>query len=58
MDDLSNPVETPRADPHAGCCGGWGLDTPGYPIRHHIVERKREGVIAMHGFIVPCQSRY
>ena len=24
--------ETPCADPHAGCCGGWGLDTPGYPI--------------------------
>ena len=33
MDDLSNPAETPRADPHAGCCGGWGLNTPGYPIR-------------------------
>ena len=32
MDDLSNPAETPRADPHAGCCGGWGLITPGYPI--------------------------
>jgi hypothetical protein len=29
---LSNPAETPRADPHAGRCGGWGLDTPGYPI--------------------------
>ena len=24
--------ETPCADPHAGCCGDWGLDTPGYPI--------------------------
>ena len=24
--------ETPRADPHAGCCGGWGRKTPGYPI--------------------------
>jgi len=33
MDALSNPAETPRADPHAGCCGGWGLNTPGYPIR-------------------------
>jgi len=20
--------ETPRADPHAGCCGGWGKKTP------------------------------
>ena len=29
---LSNPEEAPRADPHAGCCGGWGLTTPGYPI--------------------------
>ena len=25
--------ETPCADPHAGCCGGWGLDTSGYPIK-------------------------
>ena len=25
--------ETPCAGPHAGCCGDWGLDTPGYPIR-------------------------
>ena len=24
--------ETPCADPHAGCCGGWGLETSGYPI--------------------------
>ena len=36
MDDLSNPAETPRADPHAGCCGGRGLDTPGYPISEVI----------------------
>jgi hypothetical protein len=27
------PGETPCADPHAGCCGGWGLETLGYPIR-------------------------
>ncbi|MCU7891105.1 MAG: hypothetical protein KZQ78_05630, partial [Candidatus Thiodiazotropha sp. (ex Ustalcina ferruginea)] len=26
------PSETPCAEPHAGCCGGWGLETPGYPI--------------------------
>jgi len=25
--------EPPGADPHAGWCGGWGLKTPGYPIR-------------------------
>ena len=37
MDDLLNPAETPRADPHAGCCGGWGLNTPGYPISHLVI---------------------
>ena len=25
--------EPPGADPHAGWCGDWGLETPGYPIR-------------------------
>jgi len=25
-------TETPCAEPHAGCCGDWGLETPGYPI--------------------------
>jgi len=25
--------ETPCAEPHAGCYGDWGLETPGYPIR-------------------------
>ena len=24
---LSNPKETPRADPHVGCCGGRGRET-------------------------------
>ena len=24
--------ETPCAETHAGCCGGWGRETPGYPI--------------------------
>ena len=24
--------EPPTADPHGGWCGGWGLETPGYPI--------------------------
>src|SRR5690554_4463898 len=32
MDQASLLSETPCAEPHAGCCGGWGLDTPGYPI--------------------------
>ena len=30
--------EAPRADPHAGCCGGWGLETPGYPIMFHFLR--------------------
>jgi hypothetical protein len=25
--------EPPGADSHAGWCGGWGLLTPGYPIK-------------------------
>ena len=29
--------ETPCADPHAGCCGGWGIKTPGYPIRADLL---------------------
>ena len=29
-----NLDETPCADPHAGCCGGWGIQTTGYPISH------------------------
>ena len=29
---LFTPRETPRADPHAGCCGGRGRKTPDYPI--------------------------
>ncbi|MDN7131184.1 hypothetical protein JNO04_02325, partial [Halomonas sp. MC140] len=33
MDQASLLSETPCAVPHAGCCGGWGLDTPGYPMR-------------------------
>jgi hypothetical protein len=32
------PVETPCADPHAGCCGGWGLETLGYPIITVIID--------------------
>jgi hypothetical protein len=26
-------VVPPTADPHGGWCGGWELETPGYPIR-------------------------
>jgi hypothetical protein len=27
-----NLCEPPGADPHAGWCGGWGANPPGYPI--------------------------
>ena len=26
-------IEPPGADPHAGWCGGWRLETSGYPIK-------------------------
>ena len=29
----------PTADPHGGRCGGLGLETPGYPIGRHSLER-------------------
>lgn len=29
---LDRLCETPSADPHARCCGGWRVKTPGYPI--------------------------
>ena len=39
MATLSHPEEAPRADPHAGCCGSRGRETPGDPI-----DRGREGL--------------
>ncbi|CAI4169735.1 hypothetical protein ALT1545_730001 [Alteromonas macleodii] len=33
--------ETPCAEPHAGCCGGWRLDTSGYPIRLIVSKQAR-----------------
>ncbi len=32
MVTLSHPEEAPRADPHAGCCGSRGRETPGDPV--------------------------
>ena len=32
-------VEPPTAGPHGGGCGGWGLETPGYPIGHQRSAR-------------------
>jgi hypothetical protein len=37
------PNETPCAEPHAGCCGGWGLKTPGYPICEQVTIRIAAG---------------
>ena len=36
--------EPPTADPHGGWCGGRGLNTPGYPIRHlcHLFQLNNE----------------
>ncbi len=30
--------EPPSADPHAGWCGGRGLNTPGYPIGRRLID--------------------
>jgi hypothetical protein len=32
----SRLVEPPTADPRGVWCGGWGLKTPGYPIRPQL----------------------
>ena len=32
---MNTSHEPPTADPHGGWCGGWGLETPGYPIGRH-----------------------
>ena len=29
---LGKPGDGKMAEPHAGCCGDWGVETPGYPI--------------------------
>ena len=28
--------EAPCAEPHAGCCGDWGVESPGYPIIFYV----------------------
>jgi len=43
--ERANLVVPPTADPHGGWCGGWELETPGYPInphRHHCRDSKSE----------------
>ena len=32
--------EPPSADPHPWWCGGWGLNTPGYPISKYVIQKK------------------
>ena len=34
---LGSSWEPPGADPHARWCGGWGRDSPGYPIIFHLL---------------------
>jgi len=31
-DDFEAKYGLTKVDEHAGCCGDWGLETPGYPI--------------------------
>ena len=35
---------------HAGCCGDWGLDTPGYPISHYF-HRTSPMVLGHHSVL-------
>jgi len=43
-------VEPTSAEPRGGCCGGWGLDTPGYPIgRHpHAIQKMKRSAGHVH----------
>lgn len=41
--ERANLVFPPTADPHGGWCGGWGLETRGYPIRSHAHRRHASG---------------
>ena len=36
----SQLVEPPTADPHGGWCGGWRLETSGYPIERHRAKQQ------------------
>jgi hypothetical protein len=38
VETLNRSGETPRAEPHAGCCGGWGRKSPSYPIRPRLTH--------------------
>ena len=47
-------VEPPTAYPHGGRCGGWKLDTSGYPIRDHrivlnkVIRHNAESEVIYH----------
>lgn len=46
--------EPPCAESHAGWCGGWRLDTSGYPIMRHYLLRIRplaSGIALLPGAI-------
>jgi len=51
--------EPPGADPHAGRCGGWGLETPGYPIRPFRSDQSLERILLYSS--IPhrlCREKY
>jgi hypothetical protein len=45
--DISH--EPPTAVPHGGWCGGWGVETPGYPmsITRRYAERAASGIASI-----------
>lgn len=47
--------EPPCAEPHAGWCGGWRLDTSGYPIMAH--SRTQYKTSAPRGVSTPAKNK-
>ena len=50
--------EPPTADSHGGWCGGWELETPGYPIRRHFNVPQHFlyliPLLQLQGSFLPC----
>ncbi len=47
-----------RADPHAGCCGGWGRKIPGYPTRRLSENAKVEKLTTVYSVCMNCLAQY
>lgn len=43
--------KTPCAEPHAGCCVGWWLETASYPIRHFFRLRSLQQFLRLYEYI-------